>query len=106
MRLEFQKNSLRLETVFTNNIQMNQLATNKEGVILFKIIKHTLSQRAWHEICSVVISEKNLFKDSLKTEPKVARRMEKRLKAIILRYNRDLIRPQTKVYEKNNTLHN
>ena len=46
------------------------------------------------------------IKDSLKTEPKVARRMEKRLKAIILRYNRDLIRTQTKVYEKNNTLHN
>ncbi len=46
------------------------------------------------------------IKDSLKTEQKVARRMEKRLKAIILRYNRDLIRPQTKVYEKNNTLHN
>ncbi len=46
-----------------------------------------------------------LQEDSLKYFPKVVQRNENRIKAIIQRYNRDLISNQTIAHEKENTIH-
>ena len=43
--------------------------------------------------------------DSLSHEQKVVKKNERRLKALIQRYNRDLITNQTRTYEKENSLH-
>jgi phosphoglycerol transferase MdoB-like AlkP superfamily enzyme len=50
-------------------------------------------------------SKSNKVVDSMKKHYKESKKMERRLKAIVQRYNRDLIHNQTTVYEKENIFH-
>jgi phosphoglycerol transferase MdoB-like AlkP superfamily enzyme len=50
-------------------------------------------------------SRANKVVDSMKKHPKESKKMERRLKAMVQRYNRDLIHNQTTVYEKENIFH-
>jgi phosphoglycerol transferase MdoB-like AlkP superfamily enzyme len=50
-------------------------------------------------------SRTNKVVDSMKKHPKESKKMERRLKAMVQRYNRDLIHNQTTVYEKENIFH-
>jgi phosphoglycerol transferase MdoB-like AlkP superfamily enzyme len=50
-------------------------------------------------------SRTNTVVDSMKKHPKESQKMARRLKAMVQRYNRDLIHNQTTVYEKANIFH-
>jgi len=53
----------------------------------------------------VIESRTNKVVDSMKKHPKESKKMTHRLKAMVQRYNRDLIHNQTTVYEKENIFH-
>ena len=64
----------------------------------------TFSQEKARNLLSIDSRSKKSV-DSLRFYTKEVKKMEKRLKAIIQRYNRDLIRNQTTAYEKEHLLH-
>jgi phosphoglycerol transferase MdoB-like AlkP superfamily enzyme len=64
----------------------------------------TFSQERARNLLSIDSRSKKSV-DSLRFYPKEVKKMEKRLKAIIQRYNRDLIHNQTTAYEKEHLLH-
>ena len=65
----------------------------------------TFSQEKARNLLSIDSRSKKSV-DSLRFYTKEVKKMEKRLKAIIQRYNRDLIHNQTTAYEKEHLLHN
>jgi phosphoglycerol transferase MdoB-like AlkP superfamily enzyme len=86
--------------------------TNKEAINYLEGTYHyffdhkllTFSQEKARNLLSIDSRSKKSV-DSLRFYPKVVKKMEKRLKAIIQRYNRDLIHNQTTAYEKEHLLH-
>ena len=64
----------------------------------------TFSQEKARNLLSIDSRSKKSV-DSLRFYPKEVKKMERRLKAIIQRYNRDLIHNQTTAYEKEHLLH-
>jgi phosphoglycerol transferase MdoB-like AlkP superfamily enzyme len=86
--------------------------TNKEAINYLEGIYHyffnhkllTFSQEKARNLLSIDSRSKKSV-DSLRFYTKEVKKMEKRLKAIIQRYNRDLIHNQTTAYEKEHLLH-
>ena len=86
--------------------------TNKEAINYLEGTYHyffnhkllTFSQEKARNLLSIDSRSKKSV-DSLRFYTKVVKKMEKRLKAIIQRYNRDLIHNQTTAYEKEHLLH-
>lgn len=87
--------------------------TNKEAINYLEGTYHyffdhkllTFSQEKARNLLSIDSRSKKSV-DSLRFYTKEVKKMEKRLKAIIQRYNRDLIHNQTTAYEKEHLLHN
>ena len=86
----------------TKNEAINYL----EGTYNYFNNKHvlTFSKEKARNLYSIETRNKTSV-DSIRYYKKEAALMEKRLKAILQRYNRDLIRNQTTVYEKKSTIH-
>ena len=86
--------------------------TNKEAINYLEGTYHyffehkllTFSQEKARNLLSIDSRSKKSV-DSLRFYTKEVKKMEKRLKAIIQRYNRDLIHNQTTAYEKEHLLH-
>ena len=86
--------------------------TNKEAINYLEVTYHyffdhkllTFSQEKARNLLSIDSRSKKSV-DSLRFYTKEVKKMEKRLKAIIQRYNRDLIHNQTTAYEKEHLLH-
>ena len=86
--------------------------TNKEAINYLEGTYHyffnhkllTFSQEKARNLLSIDPRSKKSV-DSLRFYTKEVKKMEKRLKAIIQRYNRDLIHNQTTAYEKEHLLH-
>jgi phosphoglycerol transferase MdoB-like AlkP superfamily enzyme len=86
----------------TNNEGINYLEGTYQYFKNGKML--TFSQEKARNLISIETRSKKSV-DSLRFYPKEVKKMERRLKAIIQRYNRDLIHNQTTAYEKKHLLH-
>ena len=103
---------LNLKTKFYSYGNSYYQKTNKEAINYLEGTYHyffdhkllTFSQEKARNLLSIDSRSKKSV-DSLRFYTKEVKKMEKRLKAIIQRYNRDLIHNQTTAYEKEHLLH-